>query len=124
MAIDNDWCNNFTAKVISHVDGIINYDTNSGTTPSLGNYLRFVCGGCTAVGQIIAGSDLGGSCATGTLTLTNIIGQIGNNFTITVLDRLPFDTVSNCGFAKDGISLFEGCPGTAEIAVRAVEYTL
>jgi len=122
MTIANDWCTNFTAKVISHVDGIINYDTNTGTAPSLGNYLRFVCGSCTAVGQIIAGSDLGGSCATGTLTLTNIVGQIGNNFTITVLDRLPFDTVSNCGFAQTGISLFEGCPGTAEIAVRAVEY--
>jgi len=122
MAIDNDWCNNFTSKVISHVDGIISYDTNTGTAPALGNYLRFVCGSCTAVGQIIAGSDLGGVSATGTLTLTNIIGQIGNNFTITVLDRLPFDTVAGGGFAKDGISLFEGCPGTAEIAVRAVEY--
>src|SRR3989344_5556087 len=123
MAIANDWDINFTGKIISHIDGVLSYDTNTGTAPSAGNYIRGTTSG--AVAKILTGSDLGGTSATGTLTLTNTVGQFVNNDPLDVLDSLAFDqvTASNGGF-KVGDTLDEAGAGTANFLVRAIEYNL
>ena len=64
---------------------------------------------------------LAGTCATGTLTFTNVVGQWSDNEALTIMDKLSFDTVAACGFTI-GDTLFEACPGTAQITVRALEY--
>ena len=78
-----------------------------------------------AIGKIIGGSDLGGTDATGTLTLTNVVGKFEDNDPLVVMDRLLFDNVTsgNGGFAV-GNTLDENGAGTASIVVRAVEYNL
>lgn len=119
MAISSDWDINFSAKVISHVDGDLDYDTNTGTAPSAGDYIRGATSG--AVGKILSGTDLGGTSATGTLTLTNVVGRFQNNESLVVLDRLTFNTVTNGGFSV-GDTLDENGSGTAAITVYAIEF--
>jgi len=123
MPIADDWDIDFIDKVISHVDGILSYDTNTGVAPSDGDYVQ----GTTslAVGKVIAGSDLGGTAATGTLTLTNVVGKFEDNDPLLVLDSLAFDgvTAGNGGF-KVGDTLDEAGAGTADIDVLAIEYNL
>lgn len=119
MGILDDWDINFNTKVISHKDGVLLYDTNSGTAPSLGDYIRGATSG--VVGKVIAGDDLGGTNATGELTLTNVTGRFENNESLVVLDSLGFDTVANGGFAV-GDTLDEQGAGTGSIIVYAIEY--
>jgi hypothetical protein len=123
MAISNDWDIDFIDKVISHVDGVLAYGSNTGTAPADGDYVRGSSSG--AIGKIIAGTDLGGTSATGTLTLTNVVGKFESAESLVVMDRLLFDNVTsgNGGFAV-GDTLDESGAGTASIVVRAIEYNL
>ncbi|MFC1627277.1 hypothetical protein ACFL18_01820 [Patescibacteria group bacterium] len=123
MAIANDWDIDFISKVISHVDGVLAYGSNTGTAPADGDYVRGNTS--TAIGKIIGGTDLGGSSATGTLTLTNVVGKFQSGENLTVMDRLLFDQVqaSNGGF-KVGDTLDENGAGTASIIVYAIEYNI
>ena len=65
MPTVNDWDIDYVNKVFIHVDGRLAYDTNTGTAPALGDFVRGTNSG--AIGRIIAGSDLGGTSATGTI---------------------------------------------------------
>ena len=119
MPISDDWDIDYVNQEIRHVDGILSYQRNTGTAPSLNMYVRGTTSG--AVGRIIAGSDLGGTNATGTLTLTNVVGRFANGEGIEVLSEVPFDTV---GGTPQGFSIGDTLTGptTESIDVRAIEY--
>lgn len=115
--IGDDWSFRYTDQFFFHVDGILNYDTNAGTAPSLDQYIKGGTSG--AVARIIGGSDLGGTDATGTLTLTVVSGKFVDGEAIVVLDELAFDTVTNGGFPED--SILTG-PTTEQFTCDRVEY--
>ena len=119
MAIADDWNVDFTGKVISHIDGVLSYENNIGTAPVAGDYVRGSVSLTTA--KILTGSDLGGTSATGTFTLTNVSGRFDLTDELVVLDSLGFDTVLNGGFIV-GNTLLEQGAGTGEIVVYAIEY--
>jgi hypothetical protein len=119
--IADDWDFDYANNRMQHVDGIITYQTNTGNAPSQYDYILGDTTG--AYGQVIAGSDLGGTDAAGTLTMTNVVGIFNNSETLTVMDKLAFDQVANGGFAV-GDTLDEQGAGTADIDVYAIEYNL
>ena len=56
----------------------LDYDGRSaGTAPNLTDYIRGNTSG--AVGKVLAGTDLGGTNATGSLDLTNVVGRFETN---------------------------------------------
>ncbi len=117
MPVVDDWDIDYANTEIRHIDGILSYDANTGTAPSLNDYIRGTTSG--AVARIIAGSDLGGVAATGTLTLTSVVGRFENDEPLEVLSEVPFDTVANGGFAVgDTIT----GPTTESIDVKVIEY--
>jgi hypothetical protein len=119
MTIANDWSIDFVGQEIRHVDGILTYAANTGTAPSLDDY---VIGGTSgAVGRVIGGSDLGGTDAAGTLTLTNVVGRFEDTETLRVLSEVPFDTV---GGTPQGFVVGDTITGptTESIDVQAIEY--
>lgn len=117
MPVADCWDIDYTLKRISHIDGVLSYDGNTGTAPSAGDW---VIGGTTGVvGKVLTGSDLGGTNATGTLTLTETTGRFQDNETLRVLSSVNFDTVANGGF-KVGDTITG--PTTESIDVQAIEY--
>lgn len=118
MPIQNDWDIDYTNKEIRHVDGILSYDANAGTAPSIGDYVRGTTSG--AVAKIIDASDPGGTNATGTLTLTNVNGLFADNEPLEVLSAVPFDGLTANGGINVGDTLDDGA--TAAITVRFIEF--
>jgi hypothetical protein len=118
MAIGSDWNIDFTQKIISHIDGVLEYDLNGATAPAEGDYIRGDTSG--AIGKVLSGTDLEGTGATGTFTLTNVVGRFQDQETITVLDIIAFDGVVSPGF-EVGDTLYEA-GGAATVAVYALEY--
>lgn len=123
MPITDDWQVNYVPAVtngykeIIHIDGILSYGSNTGTAPALNDYVYQAATG--ALGRVIAGSDLGGVSATGTLTLTNVRGRFDGSSALTVLTAVNFDTVANGGF-KIGDTITG--PTTESLDVLAIEY--
>lgn len=116
MAISDDWDFNYAAKILSHVDGVLTYDTGAGRQPVVGEYVYGASSG--AVGLILS---LTGNTTTGTLTLTNVVGLFQDNELLEVLSELGFDAVTagNGGFAV-GDTLVDQVTGS--IDVKAIEY--
>jgi len=115
MAISSDWNIDYTNKIISHIDGDLDYDTGAGTQPPVS---AVIYGGTTsALGKILARS---GTAATGTFTLTDVEGQFNNNETLTYLDSVGFDNVTNSGFVV-GDTITGASSGRTGI-VRKIEY--
>lgn len=119
MPLSDDWDIDPAKKEIRHIDGVLSYDANAGTAPSLNDYVRGTNSG--AVGRVIGGSDLGGTNATGTLTLTNVVGRFADNDPLEVLSEVPFDTV---GGTPQGFTIGDTLTGptTESIDVKAIEY--
>lgn len=117
--IADDWDIDYTNKILSHKDMTLDYDTNSGTAPALGDYVRGGTSG--AIGKIIGGTDLGGTSATGSLTLTNIVGRFEDGEALVVMASLGFDTVDS---AKNGIAVGDSIDGptTEDMDIYAIEY--
>jgi len=117
MSIANDWLFDDVNQWIYHVDGIISYTTGTGTQPAVGQYVRGQTSG--AVGKVIART---GSAATGTLTLTNVVGRWVSGESVLQLSTLAFDSVTagNGGF-QVGDTL-QGATSSATIVVYAIEY--
>lgn len=116
MTIAAEWNIDFTNLIISHVDGNLPFDTNSGTEPLVGDYIKGGTSG--AVGKVLS-RDIG---ASGNIELTRVTGVWAENETIEVLDSLPFDTVLADGFVV-GDTIEDTAVGDSEITVDAVEYT-
>lgn len=117
MPILNCWDVDEPNKRIQHVDGVLTYANNAGTSPSKYDWIRGGTSG--AVGQVIGGSDLAGSDAAGTLTLTSVLGQFTDTEVIDVLDSVHFDGVDNGGF-KVGDTIED--QATRQLPVYAIEY--
>jgi len=119
MPISDDWDFNFSGKVISHIDGILSYDTGDGTAPAIG---QMVIGGTSgAIGKVLAKT---GNAAAGTLTLTNVVGRWANNERLYVLSELMFDAVTpaNGGF-RVGDTIV-GAASAETIVVKFIEYNI
>lgn len=116
MPISDDWDFNFATKVISHIDGVLTYDTGSGTQPVAGQYVYGNTSG--AVGKVLSTT---GTAASGTLTLTNVLGQFLENETLDVLSQVDFDNVANGGF-KVGDTIVDQVTGS--IDVKFIEYNI
>lgn len=117
MAISDDWDFNFAAKTISHIDGILSYDGGSGTQPAVGQMIRGNVSG--AIGKVLART---GTVASGTLTLTNVIGLFEDNEDFDVMSELMFDGVLNGGFAVG--DTLQGATSSSTIVVRFIEYNI
>lgn len=116
MAISDDWDFNYASKILSHVDGVLSYDTGTGQQPAVGEYVRGSTSG--AIGKILART---GNTAAGTLDLTNVEGQFEDNELIELMSEIGFDavTASNGGF-KVGDTIVDQVTGS--VVVRAIEY--
>jgi hypothetical protein len=117
MAISDDWNIDFINKVISHIDGTLDYDTSSGTVPSAGDVIRGNTGG--ALIKIISIAD---SAPTGTITVTDTNGRFSDSEGLTQLDYVDFDTVVNNGFSVG--DTVTGATSTRTGVIRKIEYNL
>lgn len=94
MAILSDWNIDFINKVISHVDGTLGYDTGTGTpAPAANNIIRGSSGTLTKV------ISISGNATSGTLTVTDVNGRFADGETLTLLESVNFDNVTNNGFS-------------------------
>lgn len=124
MAIANDWKIEyddavFGYKAIHHVDGVLSYDTGTGTQPSIGEYILGSTSG--AIGKVIGKT---GDEIAGTLDLTNVVGQFVDGEALVICSELNFDAVTagNGGF-KVGDTIV-GNASASTIVVKAIEYNL
>lgn len=127
MAINNDWNVDFVNKVISHIDGTLDFDgVTTGNPPNSGDYVRGCVSG--AVGKLLGDYDINGTAqpiadtATGTLTLTDVVNRFQDNEGLKVLDTLRFDNVTGPGFVVGDIIYESLTAGPARIRVDAIEY--
>jgi len=120
MAIADDWDFNFAAKVISHIDGILSYDTGSGAQADIGDYVYGATSG--AVGKVLART---GDTSSGTLTLTNVVGQFEDDELLEALSVLDFDAVQNANKAliEVGETITGGVSGST-LVVKFIEYNI
>ena len=117
MAISNDWNVDFTAKVISHIDGVLTYDTGADTQPAVGDVIR---GGTSqALGKILSRT---GTAASGTLTLTDVEGRFQDNEPLVNCDKINFNGVTNNGFVV-GDTITGSTSGRTGV-VRKIEYNM
>lgn len=118
MAISNDWDFNFAAKVISHIDGVLSYDTGSGSQADIDDYVRGSTSG--ALGKVLART---GDATAGTLTLTNVLDQFEDGELLEVLSTLDFDGVITAGQALivPG-AVISGATGI--LTIRFIEYNI
>ena len=116
MVIASDWDFNYSAQVISHIDGVLTYDGGSGTQPAVGEYI--IAGTSGAVGKILA--ETGDEIA-GTLTLTNVIGRFVDGEELDQLSTLDFDGVDNGGF-QVGDTIVDQVTGS--MVVKFIEYNI
>ena len=116
MPIADDWDFDYPNTVLQHVDGVLSYDTGSGTQPAVGDYVIGNTSG--AVGKVIART---GSVTSGTLTLTNVVGLFQDNEDLDILSTVNFDAVTdgNGGFAI-GDTIVDQVTGSVD--VLAIEY--
>jgi hypothetical protein len=115
MPIADDWDFDYTNKVLQHIDGVLSYDTGSGTQPAVGQYVYGVTSG--AIGKVIART---GTVSSGTLTLTDAEGLFENNEQIDVASEVDFDAVTdgNGGFAV-GDTIVDQVSGSIDVLAIA-----
>lgn len=119
MATSDDWFVDYTNEKFYHIEGRVTYGSNTGTAPAFGDY---VIGGTSgAVGKVVAGSDLGGTSATGTVDLTEVRGVWASGESVRVLSSVNFDTV---GGTPQGFKVGDTITGptTESIDCQAIEY--
>lgn len=116
MSIGDDWDIDYANKRLSHVDGVLSYDTGTLNQPDVGEYVRGSTSG--AIGKILSRT---GGVASGTLTLTNVVGQFQDGELIEQMSKVGFDNVTT---ANNGFSIGDVVTdsATGSITVRAIEY--
>ena len=117
MPIADDWDFDYANQVLSHIDGVLSYDTGGGRQAAVGEYIIGNTSG--AVAKVIA---VTGNTTSGTLTLTNVDGQFQASETFEVLSEIGFDAVTavNGGF-KVGDTLRTKLP--AQLTSRLLNTT-
>lgn len=120
MPISDDWDFNFASKVISHIDGILSYDTGTGAQAAVGSYVWGATSG--AVGKVLART---GNTTSGTLTLTNVVGQFADNELLEQLSEVMFDGVVNAEKARIVVgALITGATSTRTLTIKFIEYNI
>jgi hypothetical protein len=120
MAISNDWDFNFAAKVISHIDGILSYNNGAGRQAAVGEYVWGATSG--ALGKVLA---ITGNTTSGTLTLTNVIGQFASAELLEVLSSLNFDTVQAANKALIVVgATVTGVSSSSTLVIKFIEYNV
>lgn len=116
MSISDDWDIDYPNTRLSHIDGVLSYDTGTLNQPDVGEYVRGSTSG--AIGKILSRT---GNTASGTLTLTNVVGQFEDNELIEQMSKVGFDNVTT---ANNGFSIGDVVTdsATGSITVRAIEY--
>jgi len=116
MSISDDWDIDYPNKRLSHIDGVLSYDTGAGAQAAVGQYVRGAVSG--AIGKVLSRT---GNTATGTLTLTSVLGLFQDNELLEAMSEIAFDavTTANNGFSL-GDTVTDSVTGT--IIVRAIEY--
>lgn len=115
MSISDDWDIDYPNTRLSHIDGVLSYDTGTLNQPDVGAYVRGSTSG--AIGKILSRT---GGVATGTLTLTNVVGQFEDNEVIEQMSVVGFDNVTT---ANNGFEIGDTVTdATGSIVVRAIEY--
>lgn len=116
MSISDCWDIDYPNTRLSHIDGVLSYDTGTLNQPDVGEYVRGSTSG--AIGKILSRT---GGVATGTLTLTNVVGQFEDNEVIEQMSKVGFDNVTT---ANNGFSVGDVVTDSASgsITVRAIEY--
>jgi hypothetical protein len=119
MSAQDDWDFNYSAKVLSHIDGVLSYDTGAGRQAAVGEYVYGATSG--AIGKVLA---VTGGTATGTLTLTNVQGLFENNELLEVCSELAFDAVVDKASSLQGFRVGDTVIDqvTGSIDVLAIEY--
>lgn len=121
MAITDCWDFNYGAKVLSHIDGTLAYDTGTGRAPAVGEYIRGSTSG--AIGKILVVTG-GTPVVSGTLTLTNVVGKFDDNELLEIMSEQPFDGIIDKASSLQGIRIGDTVVDqvTGSITVRAIEY--
>jgi len=116
MAIADDWDFDYPNKILSHIDGVLTYDTGTAGQAAVGDYIIGSTSGATA--KVLA---VTGNAVTGTYTLTNTVGLFETTETIKLLSVVAFDNVTtqDNGFSI-GTTVTDSSTGT--IDVKAIEY--
>jgi hypothetical protein len=116
MSVSDDWDIDYPNKRLSHIDGVLSYDTGTGAQAAVGSYVFGATSG--AVGKVLSRT---GNATSGTLTLTNVVGQFEDNEVIEQMSRVAFDNVTT---ANNGFSVGDTVTDsvTGSIDVRAIEY--
>ena len=116
MPTADDWDYNWATAVLSHIDGVVTFNTGTGTIPVAGEYVRGVTSG--AIGKVLATT---GTVASGTLTLTNVLGRFVSGEQLDTLSSVDFDGVANGGF-KVGDTITDQVTGS--IDALFIEYNI
>jgi hypothetical protein len=119
MAISDDWDFDYSAKVLSHIDGVLSYDGGTAGQASAGDYVYGVTSG--AVGKVLA---VTGNATSGTYTLTNVRGLFQDNEELRLCSVVGFDTVVDKSNDLQGFRVGETVVDqtTGSIDVLAIEY--
>ena len=119
MPISDDWDFDYGSKVLSHIDGVLSYDTGAGRQAAVGEYVRGAVSG--ALGKILA---VTGDTTSGTLTLTNVEGLFEAAELLEALSLITFDTVTDKVSSLQGFRVGDTVVDqvTGSIVVRAIEY--
>lgn len=120
MSIADDWDFNYSAKVLSHIDGVLSYDTGAGRQAAVGEYVRGASSG--AIAKILS---ITGNTTSGDMTLTNTEGLFEDNELIEVMSELAFDGVIDLAASVQGFRVGDtvtGGTGGSTMVIRAVEY--
>ena len=120
MAISDDWDFNFAAKVISHIDGVLSYDTGSGSQADVGDYVYGATSG--ALGKVLSRT---GDTSSGTLTLTNVLGQFEDDELLEALSSLDFDEVQNANKSLIQVgATITGGSSSSTLVIKFIEYNI
>jgi hypothetical protein len=121
MPIADCWDFNYSAKVLSHIDGVLSYDTGSGRQAAVGEYVYGATSG--AVGKVLA---VTGNTTSGTLTLTNVVGLFEDNELLEVASELGFDGLTDLAPELQGASIGDTVSGQTSGStfgpIIAIEY--
>jgi hypothetical protein len=117
MPISDDWDLDYANTVLSHIDGVLSYDTGAGRQAAVGEYIYGATSGATAKVLSVTGNT-----ASGTLTLTNVNGLFEDNELLEVLSEVGFENVTDAvptGFAVGDV-ITDQTSGSMD--VKVIEY--
>jgi len=117
MPISDDWLFDYPNKILSHIDGTLAYDTGAGRQVVAGEFIKGNTSG--AIAKVLS---VTGATASGTMTLTNVLGLFQDNETFEVLSELNFDGVTAQGGFKVGDTITDAVTGT--MIVDFIEYNI